>query len=63
MPFIEARGAVMGTSLEAYAYNAPNWTPNGWAAWLRRYAKGAIDLPVSRIFATVGVNSTYIVAN
>lgn len=55
----------MGASLEANAINLappfPCWTTGGWVAWLRRYAKGAIDLPASRVFATAGFTSTQII--
>lgn len=55
----------MGASFEANALNtslpSPCWTTGGWAAWLRRYAKGAIDLPASRVFATGGYTSTQII--
>jgi hypothetical protein len=60
-----SRGAVMGASFEANALNTtlpfPCWTTGGWVAWLRRYSKGAIDLPASRVFATGGFNSTQII--
>lgn len=60
-----SRGAVMGASYEANAVNtappSPCWTTGGWVAWMRRYAKGAIDLPASRVFATGGYTSTQII--
>lgn len=60
-----SRGAVMGASFEENALNrtlpAPSWTTGGWVAWLRRYAKGAIDLPASRVFATGGFTSTDVI--
>lgn len=60
-----SRGAALGCSHEAHAIGAIAggnfaWTTGGWIAWLRRYAKGAIDFPMANIFATTGFTSTQI---
>lgn len=62
-PSAASRGAAMGASWEANAINpADNWTTGGWVAWLRRYSRGAVDIPASRVFATAFKRSDEIIA-
>jgi lysophospholipase L1-like esterase len=59
---------VLGDSISAFAIEAdgafhPSWSNHGYVAWLRRYLKQSVNLPMANVLAVAGVNVSSVVAN